>query len=75
MEVNPQGRRVKRGIRGHGGVGLARVGQVTLGRAWYSSGVVAGPSLQNLGPLFVAKRTFNDKEVAETARLMLGGAI
>jgi hypothetical protein len=74
-EVNPTGRRARRGIRGAGGVGLERVGQVTSGRVWYSSGLAVGPSLQNLGPLFVAKRTFNDKEVAETARLMLGGAM
>jgi len=74
-EVNPTGSKVRRGIRGPGGVGLARVGQVTLGRIWSFAGNTSGTSLQNLGPLFVAKRTFNDKEVAETARLMLGGAI
>lgn len=74
-EVNPVGRRTRRGIAGPGGVGLTRVGQVALGRTWTYAGNVYGTSLQNLGPLFVAKRAFNDKEVAETARLMLGGAI
>ena len=74
-EVNPTGRRTRREIVGPGGVGLARVGQVILGRPWIFSGNVYGNSIQNLGPLFVAKRTFNDKEVAETARLMLGGEI
>ena len=50
-EVNPQGRTVKRGIRGRGGVGLARVGQVTLGRVWNFTGIAYGASLQNLGLL------------------------
>ncbi len=74
-EVNPVGRTMRRGIVGPGGVGLTRVGQVVLGRTWTYAGNTYGASLQSLGPLFVAKRTFNDKEVAETARLMLGGAI